>query len=131
MKKFTLFVLGLLLSTTVFAQSGITGTVVEQSTAMPIPGANVKVVGYNIGAITDFDGNFSLELDLQPPFTIEVSTMGYATQSIEITDLTVPIQVELKETVSELDEVIVSASRTPERIMESPVTVERMDARAI
>ena len=35
------------------------------------------------------------------------------------------------ETVSELDAVVVSASRTPERIMESPVTVERMDARAI
>jgi len=131
MKKFALFVFGLMLSTTVFAQSGLSGQVVEQTTKMPIPGANIKVVGHSMGAITDFDGYFTLDLDLTPPFTIEVSMMGYGTQSVEISDLNQSLKIELLETVSELDEVIVSASRTPERIMESPVTVERMDARAI
>ncbi|MGB0836937.1 MAG: TonB-dependent receptor [Flavobacteriaceae bacterium] len=129
MKKFALLVFAFMLSTTLFAQSGLSGQVVEQSTKMPIPGANVKVVGQSVGAITDFDGNFDLEL--QAPFTIEVSMMGYGTQKIEITDVSAKIVVELLETVSELDAVVVSASRTPERIMESPVTVERMDARAI
>ena len=41
------------------------------------------------------------------------------------------VDLNLLETDNELDEVIISASRTPERIMESPVTIERMDTRDI
>ena len=37
----------------------------------------------------------------------------------------------LTENETFLDEIVVSASRTPERIMESPVTIERLDSRAI
>jgi outer membrane receptor protein involved in Fe transport len=131
MKKYAMLVFALLLSTTLLAQNGLTGQVVEQTTKNPIPGANIKVVGLSVGATTDFDGFFNLDTDLQTPFTVEVSMIGYATKSIEITDLSSNVRVELLESVSELDAVVVSASRTPERIMESPVTVERMDARAI
>ncbi len=42
-----------------FAQNSISGTV-SDSNKQPIPGANIKVVGANSGAISDFDGKFVL-----------------------------------------------------------------------
>jgi outer membrane receptor protein involved in Fe transport len=57
--------------------------------------------------------------------------LGFQTATVEITQKNQEITVELKENATALDEVVLSASRTPERILESPVTVERLDARAI
>ena len=57
--------------------------------------------------------------------------LGFQTEKVEITKNNQKVEVALTENETSLDEIVVSASRTPERIMESPVTVERMDARAI
>ena len=62
-----------------------------------------------------------------PPFNIEISMLGYKTQKVAISKNNQDVSVTLIENATSLDEVVVSASRTPERIMESPVTVERMD----
>lgn len=115
----------LCLSTVAFAQTDISGTVVDDS-AVPVLGANVIVVGTGTGTATDFDGNFTLRVDQAPPFTVQISSIGYVTQDVEVTSNNQVINVTLVEG-SELDEVVISASRTPERIFESPVTVERFD----
>jgi outer membrane receptor protein involved in Fe transport len=114
-----------------FAQTSITGTVKEAKTGVPIPGANVKVEGKSIGTTTDFDGNFSFKVAQNPPFTIEISLIGYASIKVEITRSEQVVSVSLDEAATALDEVVVSASRTPERVLESPVTIERMDIRDI
>ncbi len=126
-----LYAIVMLTSTMLIAQTTVTGTVTDQQSGQPIPGANVKVVGKAIGTSADFDGNFSLEVSQNPPFTIEISLIGYSSTTVDITQNNQAVNVSLTETATSLDEVIVSASRTPERIMESPVTVERMDIRAI
>ncbi len=113
------------------AQTSITGTVKDTKTGQPIPGANIKVVGKSIGTTADFDGNFVLKVSQNPPFTIEVSLIGFTSKKVEITKDNQVVNVDLDEAATALDEVVVSASRTPERILESPVTIERMDARAI
>src|SRR5690606_21261641 len=61
--------------------------------------------------------------DLNPPFSIQASSVGFETTTVEITN-NQRVDIILKEGTS-LDEVVISASRTPERIFESPVTVER------
>ena len=73
---------------------------------------------------SDFDGKFTLTVSQNPPFTVQVSSVGFETSTQEITENNQEITVALKEG-SVLDEVVISASRTPERIFESPVTVER------
>ncbi|MBL4939579.1 MAG: TonB-dependent receptor [Lutibacter sp.] len=113
------------------AQTNISGTVAEAKTGQPIPGANIKVVGKSIGTTTDFDGNFSFSVNEALPFTIEVSLIGFSSIKVEITQNNQIVNVVLSETATLLDEIVVSASRTPERILESPVTIERMDVRAI
>jgi len=113
------------------AQTTVTGTVKDAATGETLLGANIKVSGKAVGTTSDFDGKFTLTVNQEPPFKIEISILGFQTATIEITQKKQDITVELKENATALDEVVVSASRTPERILESPVTVERLDARAI
>ena len=115
-----LFLLGFSIS---FAQTTVKGSVTDDS-GQPLPGANVVVVGTSQGAVTDFEGTFSINLSTQPPFELQVSSVGFETQTIAVTDVSQPLSVVMTEGNS-LDEVVVSASRTPERVFESPVTVER------
>ncbi|AVR44965.1 TonB-dependent receptor [Christiangramia fulva] len=71
-----------LASATIFAQGTVTGTVIDSGLDSPLPGANVKVVGTNTGAITDFDGKFSLNVN-QVSGKIEISFVGYKTKTID------------------------------------------------
>ena len=111
--------------------STITGTVKDAKTGETLPGVNIKVARKAVGTNTDFDGNFILKVTETPPFTLEFSMIGYQTAKVEITESNQKVDVSLTENATSLNEIVVSASRTPERIMESPVTVERMDSRAI
>jgi outer membrane receptor for ferrienterochelin and colicin len=119
----------LCLSTITFAQTDISGKVVDESSE-PILGANVIVVGTGTGTATDIDGNFTLQVDQAPPFTVQISSVGFESQNVEITSNNQVLNITLAEG-SLLDEVVISASRTPERIFESPVTVERFDIQDI
>ena len=112
-----------------FAQTTVKGTVNDDG-GLPLPGANIIVVGTSTGVVTDFDGNFTLNASQNPPFSIQVSSVGFETLSQEITKNNETVAIILNEG-SFLDEVIVSASRTPERIFESPVTVERFGIKEI
>lgn len=130
-KKIIFFAFVMLGSITMVAQTTITGTVKDAKTGETLLGANIKISGKAVGTTTDFDGKFSLTIADLPPFTIEVSMLGFQTTKVEITKNKQVVEVSLKENATALDEVVISASRTPERILESPVTVERLDARAI
>lgn len=118
-------------TTAMVAQTTITGTVKDAKTGETLLGANIKISRKAVGTTTDFDGNFTLKVADLPPFTIEVSMLGFKTEKVEITKNNQVVNVSLTENATSLDEVVISASRTPERILESPVTVERLDARAI
>ncbi len=130
-KKIIFFAFVMLSSIAMVAQTTITGVVKDAKTGETLLGANIKVSGKAVGTTTDFDGNFTLKVTDNPPFTIEVSMLGFQTVKVEITQNNQKVEVSLTENATALDEVVISASRTPERILESPVTVERLDARAI
>ena len=123
MKKVLLLSL-LMLGSIAFAQTTVEGKVVDQNDS-PIPGANVVIVGKAIGTVTDFDGNFTLQTSEVPPFQLKITSLGYTDNTVNITQNNQKVAISLSENQTFLDEVVISASRTPERIFESPVTVER------
>lgn len=123
--KVYLFILSLFFCGVSFAQSTISGSVADASN-QPIPGASIKIVGEAIGTVTDFDGNFTLSTQKSPPYVIEISSIGFGTQRVDIRSNNQKVTVKLNEEETRLNEIVVSASRTPERLLESPVTVERM-----
>ena len=112
-----------------YAQTTVNGNVLDDS-GQPLPGANVIVVGTTTGAVTDFDGNYTLTVDQAPPFSIRVSSVGFESVTKEVTTNPQTLDFVLNEG-NELDEIVISASRTPESVRESPVTIERFDANDI
>ena len=77
---------------------------IKDSSGEPIVGANVVEKGTTNGAITDIDGNFSIEVATGA--VLQISYIGYNTQDIRITDKT-SYNVVLKEDAEVLDEVVV------------------------
>jgi outer membrane receptor protein involved in Fe transport len=67
----------------------------------------------------------------KPPFSVEVSSIGFSSKTVEINANNQKISVVLSDEETRLDEIVVSASRAPERIRESPVTIERMSVKEI
>lgn len=128
MRSFISF-LALLCFISTYSQTTVTGTIVDNNN-VPLLGTNILVVGSSQGTVTDFDGKFTLTVPQDPPFTLEISNVGYEPQSVRITSNNQVINITMIEGTA-LDEIVVSASRTPERIFESPVTVERYGLKEI
>ena len=125
-----LLVLSLFFCGISFAQNTITGSVTE-SNNQPIPGVNIKVVGDKAGTVSDADGKFTLTSSLKLPFTLEVTSLGHQTKKVTITSNNQNVTIKLTDSETTLDEVVVAASRTPERVLESPITIERMGIKEI
>ncbi len=93
----------LLFSLFSFAQSVVHGTVLDE-TGTPVIGANVKVQGANTGTITDVNGKF--KMDVKPQATLEISYIGYKTQSVASTSQK-EMKVQLQPSATQMDEVVV------------------------
>jgi outer membrane receptor protein involved in Fe transport len=124
------FILTLFFCSISFAQTTISGSVNDDK-GLPIPGVNIKVIGEGTGTVTDGDGKFTLKSTKKPPFKVEVSSIGFASQTVDVTSNGQTLRVVLAEENTQLDEIVISASRAPERIRESPVTIERMTVKDI
>ena len=127
--KRILSLMTVLLSTFIYAQTTVTGTIVSEDNTS-IPGANV-VFDATTGAVSDFDGNFTIVVNASPPFDLTISSIGFEASTISVSADNLSIDVILSDSTNLLDEVVLSASRTPERLFESPVTVERFDYKDI
>ena len=128
--KIYLFIVSFFFCGITYAQTSITGSV-KDSKNEPIPGANVKVAGESASTVTDADGNFSLTTNKKPPFDLEISSIGFGSKKVSVTSNNQKVTAVLTDEETKLDEIVVSASRTPERVLESPVTIERMSLQAI
>ena len=128
MKKL-LTLIAVFTSLTMWAQTQVSGTVTDAD-GQPLPGANIVLDG-TTGAVSDFDGNFSLSTDQQPPFKLTVSSVGFESMTVDVTQASGSLTIQLSEESTQLDEIVVSASRMAERIFESPVTVEKFSLQEI
>ena len=122
--KMYYFIMSLFFCSITFAQNSISGSVTN-SNKKPIPGANITIVGSSEGTVTDNDGKFILNSSKKPPFVIEITAVGSESKKVDIISNKQSVNVSLSDEETKLDEVVISASRTPERIRESPVTIER------
>lgn len=89
---------------TVLQQKAISGKVVD-SKGESIIGANIMEKGTSNGTITDFDGNFSLNVSAKA--VLQISYIGYKTQEIPASQLKAGATITLKEDTEVMDEVVV------------------------
>ena len=106
LKRFLLSFALMLVGTVMYAQTEITGTVLDETGEVVI-GATVMEKGTSNGTVTDFDGNFKLKVGLGAPLVI--TYIGY--DPVEIAAAP-NLKVTLKENASELAEVVVTGYTT-------------------
>ncbi|PKA98502.1 TonB-linked SusC/RagA family outer membrane protein [Flavobacteriaceae bacterium MAR_2009_75] len=95
-----------------YAQSVISGTVTDQ-TGTPLPGVSVVVDGTTQGVSTDFDGNYSIDVE-NPDATLIFSYIGFVKQTIAMEGRN-SIDISMQEDIASLDEVVVVGYGTQKR----------------
>ena len=133
--KTKLFTQGLAITLLLFVnflqgQTSFSGVVSDSETNEVIPGVNVVIQGTSEGTVSDFDGNFELKTSMQTPFTIEISSIGFETKSVEVTENDQQITV-LLDAGQNLDEIVVTASRKPQKVQDAPSSVSLISAKDI
>ncbi|MEP6467209.1 MAG: carboxypeptidase-like regulatory domain-containing protein, partial [Parafilimonas sp.] len=117
----------------VFAQSAnvISGNIKNNQTKENLAAVSVTIKAGTAGTFTDEKGNFRLVTNQKPPFTIVISSIGYTSKEVSIESESQAVNIELDPSFALGQEIVVAASRLPERILESPVTIERINASAM
>ena len=75
MKKFLLY--PLLYIGSIFGQFSVTGKISDKKSRSPLPGSNVVLIGTNLGAATDADGNFEINNVPGGEYEIMATFIGY------------------------------------------------------
>jgi len=109
----------------------VSGTVKDKQSKEGLAGVSLTIKGQSGGTASTSNGSFTFTTSAKVPFTLVASYVGYGTVEQQITGSTSGINIELETAVVLGGDVVVSASRTPERILESPVSIERMSAATI
>ncbi len=116
-----------LFSITANAQSvTVSGTVMNASSKENVPAVSIRVKGTDQGTYTKSDGVFILKVTKLPVVLIFTS-IGYEDQEVTVTDASKPVNVDFKVNTTMGGEVVVAAGRAPQRLLEAPVTVERLN----
>ena len=133
MKKLSLFSipnLWLLLVLTFFSisfysQTTIKGHLGDEESGEDLIGASIKILGSKYGCVSDFNGNFKIQTNIDLPFSIEVSYIGYNQKIISLEN-TQFLEIELinKDLFLDAVEVVGGISK---KLKESPLSIEAMD----
>lgn len=118
-------------SVSAYAQNvTISGNVKNGSSSENAAAVSITIKGTDAGTFTDEKGNFSISTK-SLPVTLIFSSIGYTTQEIKVTTATQQVNVNFVPSEALGQEVVVSASRVAQNILESPVSIERVSAAAI
>ena len=97
----------LLLPLTIFAQSKTIIGVVNDDQGLPLPGVTIQVRGAdNLGAVTNFDGEFSITIQAAKKQVLVFSYVGFQTIELDVTEMTT-VNLSMEIDTAELDEVVV------------------------
>ena len=133
LRHFALLCLGALVVFSAQAQnaSTVTGTVKNSSSSETLSAVSVTVKGSNAGTYTDDKGTFKLTVSQKAPFTLVFSSVGFENKEVIVDASASKLSVSLTPSFVLGSEVVVAASRVAEKILESPVTIERISNNTI
>ena len=124
---FSLFFMCLPLAFSAQTTFSISGNVSEKSSKLALPGVTVQVTcdGEFIKAVaTDIDGGFKIEVGGHEMCSLEFSFVGYSSELFSISEITLPLNVRLKEESHAIGLAVVSASISERAVEEEVVPIE-------
>lgn len=117
--------------TSVFAQSTtLTGRVKNTISGEGVPAVSVTVKDGPQGTFTDANGNFKLSIN-KLPVTLVFSSIGFESKEVTVDNASSVVDLTIDPTSTLGQEVVIAATRTPQRILESPVSIERISSATI
>ncbi|MDR3716688.1 MAG: TonB-dependent receptor [Puia sp.] len=110
----------------------ISGKIYDSVNNQTLSGASIKIKGAKGGTVANADGSFQLKTGQKLPITLIVTSIGYKTQEFTVSENSnANLAISLNSQSVLVDQVVVTASRVSESILRSPVTIEKLDLRAI
>ncbi len=114
------------------AQTVVKGKIIDAGTGEVLVGATVIIKGTQVGAQSDFDGLFSFTTEQKPPFTLQVSFIGFENiEQVIAADTKYPLSIKLGNATKTIDVVEITGQRISEKTKAGPLTIESMDKLAI
>jgi outer membrane receptor protein involved in Fe transport len=108
------------------AQVSLSGRIIDKATGEPISNATVLIKGTSQGTFTDKSGHFSISINRTLPLILQFSFIGYIRVEDTVINPRQVINILLTPSNILSQEVVISASRVPEKILESPVSIEHL-----
>ena len=90
----------------VLSQTKTISGIVNDENNIPLVGVNITVQNSNIGALTDFDGNYSISIPSDKPKVLIFSYLGYSTQEIDVSSSD-NVSIMMLPDLEQLEEVVV------------------------
>ncbi|MBI2282125.1 MAG: TonB-dependent receptor [Bacteroidetes bacterium] len=118
-------------SATAQQSTTVSGSVKNSKSKEAISAVSVTIKGATTGTFTDDKGSFKFSTVQKLPFTLVFSSVGYLNKEVVVKNNNEVVNVDIDASFTLGDEVVVAASRVPERILESPVSIERIGTAAI
>lgn len=112
------------------AQVTLRGKVQDAISGEELIGAAIIPVGLDGGAVTDYEGNFTVKVPALP-VTLKISYTGYLAQDVVVQNADDRISVKLETNSIVIEEAVIRGQRVDERQKSAPLTVENLDAIAI
>src|SRR5690606_5222743 len=129
--KFKLLMLVLIINSSLLAQTkSITGKVMHKDSNEKLVGVTVTIKGTTDATMTDDHGSFKLNTKNSFPLTLVFSSSGFETQEQELESAN-EINILLNPAILPIEEIVIGGNRMATRLIDVPVTVERISARQI
>ena len=109
----------------------LSGIIKNTGTRKGLDSVKVQIENTEDTSFTDPLGNFKIRTRVTIPFRLVINKDGYTPQTVEVLSPSSKISVGLNPQNTIIDAVVISASRTPEKILRSPIAIEKIDIRTI
>ncbi|HUW05189.1 MAG TPA: TonB-dependent receptor [Williamwhitmania sp.] len=130
-KEKLFFVLLMLLSLGSHAQEvKVSGLIIDEETQAALPGANVMVKGTFLGTASRNDGSFELKMR-SGSYILQVSYSGYQTTEVKVMAPASGLNIALKPVAYDIQNVVVTATKTERALSETPVITQVIPAKII
>ncbi|MRT91582.1 TonB-dependent receptor [Ancylomarina sp. 16SWW S1-10-2] len=133
MKNVYLLIILVLFSTLSYGQGLLKGTITDENN-LALPGTSVWFANLKTGTSTDLEGAYVIKEIPAGTWTVKISMVGYYTISKEVTIInnqTSQLNLQLQPNNELLNEIVISASRNPEKLSEIPASISIVNSKAL
>ena len=111
----------------------ISGKISDIKSEEPLPLINIGLSGTTKGVVSDNNGEFVLKNISEGTYTLIVSGVGYEKKQIElvVNGNIIGLDIQLNESVLELDQIVVTATRTERTLKNVPVSIQVLSSRSL